>query len=150
MTYIDLNDNNYNDLLNHILKECDEISFHFPLLNEDDYCTGELADDYKKYMEAKQCFVNELMKHGAKQNESGVYQEIKLGYQTQIFRVKLYPGIINKLQQHHLYEWLWWNGLPEDPCFFEKGKCRFGTISHEEIFYVCDPSKDHSFIEKSK
>ena len=152
MTYIDLNNKTtYNDILSYILKICDEISFHFPILEEKEYTNiQDLSEDYMKYESQKKELLSDLFKHGAKQEIGNIYQGIKLGYNTQIIRVKLYPRLIELLRKNHLYDWVWWNALPEDPCFFCKKECRFMTVSHEEIFYVCNNKKDSWIINLIK
>lgn len=148
MYYIDLNNTTkYNDILSYILKTCDEVSFHFPILCEERYNTPYLLEDYKKYQKAKAKLLSELFNHQAKKRTSNIYQNIKLGYTTQIINVKLYPDLIEMIKNNHLYNWVWWNALPEDPCFFSNNECRFITISHEETFYVCDNTKDSSLIK---
>ncbi len=149
MICLDLSDKKiYNTLLQYLIKECDEITFHFPILNEIDYSTDELENDFKLYTSEKEKFLKELFNHGATKEYSKVYQGIRLGYETLIIRVKLYQKLIEKINNHHLFDWVWWNGLPEDPCFFSKNVCRFVTISHEETFYVCDGKKDHWLIQQ--
>lgn len=149
MTCLDLsNGKEYDALLQYVLKECDEVSFHFPVLDEKTYNTEDLADDFKIYTDERQKFLIELFKHGATQEKAKFYQGIRLGYQTQIVRVRLYPKLIERFKKHHLYNWVWWNGLPEDPCFFSQNKCRFLTISHEELFYVYDDKKDCCLIRQ--
>lgn len=149
MTCLDLsNKEKYYRLLEYVLTECDEITFHFPILDEKAYNTGDLAVDYNMYINKKKQFLEELFNHGATREITKVYQGVKLGYETQVIRVRLYPKLIEKIKKHYLYNWLWWNGLPEDPCFFSKKKCRFVTISHEEIFYVCDDKKDCEIIRQ--
>ena len=151
MTYIDLSDkNNYDILLSYILKQCDEISFHFPILDEEAYNINELAEDYKKYEHNKQELLAELFNYGATREIAKTYHGIRLGYETQIIKVKLYPKLIERIKRHHLYDWVWWNALPEDPCFFAKKECRFITISHEETFFVCDEKKDSSLLHKMR
>lgn len=123
MLYLDLTDNKkYSYILKYILKECDDVTFHFPILDKNLYSTKELADDYKLYIDEKQKLLKELFAHGAKQHKSKTYLESKLGFETQIIRVRLYHELIERLKLHHLFEWLWWNGLPEDPCFFSGGE----------------------------
>lgn len=149
MTYLDLsNEKNYNSILQYVLKECDEITFHFPILDEKKYNTNDLAADYKLYTDEKQSFLRELFSHGATQEKARIYQGVRLGYETQVVRVSLYPKLIEKIKKHHLYDWVWWNGLPEDPCFFSKKKCRFVTISHEEMFYIYDDKNDNWLIRQ--
>lgn len=149
MMYLDLTDEKkYLHILQYLLEKCDEITFHFPMLDEKSYNTKELADDYKLYVDARQKFLKELFAHGATQHKSRTYLDSKLGFETQIIKVKLYPDLIERLKSHHLFEWLWWNGLPEDPCFFYGGKCRFVTISHEEIFYICDEKKESLLVNQ--
>ena len=148
MTYLDLsNENKYDSLLSYVLKTCDEISFHFPILDKATYDLPELTQDYARYQHSKQEFLTELFKHGAKQKISKTYQGIRLGYETQIIRVKLYPKLIDRIRNYHLYDWVWWNALPEDPCFFVQNNCRFVTISHEKIFYACDNKLDFAIIK---
>lgn len=147
--HLDLSDKSkYNYLLDYIFRECDEVTFHFPVLEEYKYVNSEFVSEYKKYMDEKQIFLNELFYHGAKQEKSKVYQGIRLGYYTKIIRTKIYPELIDKFKKHHLYDWLWWNVLPEDPCFFSGEKRRFLTVSHEEIFEVCDAKRDHLLIQQ--
>lgn len=147
MTCVDLNnEKKYKILLQHIFKECDEIMFHFPILDRKKYSIEDLASDYDYYIKEKEKFITELFKNGATQKKSKIYQGISLGYETQIIKVKLYPNLMKKLEKHHLYNWLWWNGLPEDPCFFSKNTCRFLTISHEDLFYICDEKQDYDII----
>lgn len=149
MTYLDLsNKEKYDILLQYVLKECDEITFHFPILDEKTYSTDDLAADYKMYTAERQRFLIELFKHGATQEKTRFYQGVKLGYETQIIRVRLYPKLIERIKKYHLYDWVWWNGLPEDPCFFSENKCRFVTISHEETFYVYDDKQDYCLIRQ--
>ena len=99
-------------------------------------------------MDEKQKLLRELFAHGATQQKSNIYQDIKLGYETQIIKVKLYPELIERFKRYHLFEWLWWNGLPEDPCFFSQQKCRFVTVSHEETFYICDERKENLLLQQ--
>lgn len=150
MIYIDLNDKTaYNDILLYIFQICDEVSFHFPIFDEEKFNKfPDLSKDYIRYENRKKELLPEFFKHGAKQEIRNIYQGIKLGYDTRIIRVKLYPQLIEFIQKNHLYDWVWWNALPEDPCFFCKKECRFITISHEELFYVCDKKKDSSLIKK--
>ena len=149
MMYLDLTDEKkYAYILKYLLKECDEVAFHFPILDEKSYNTKELAVDYKLYIDEKQNFLKELFAHSAKQHKSRTYLDSKLGFETQIVQVKLYPELIERLKSRHLFEWLWWNGLPEDPCFFSGGECRFVTISHEEIFYICDEKKERFLVQQ--
>ena len=107
-----------------------------------------MSDDYKLYIGERQKFLKELLSHGAKQNKSKTYLDSKLGFETQIIRVNLYPELIEKIKSQHLFKWLWWNGLPEDPCFFSGEECRFVTISHEEIFYICDEKRDRLLVQQ--
>lgn len=151
MIYIDLNNKKtYNDILLYIFKTCDEVSFHFPILEEKRYNIKGLSEDYMRYEKRKKELLSELFDHGAEREISNIYQGTKLGYSTQIIRVKLYPRLTEMLQKNHLYDWVWWNALPEDPCFFCKKECRFVTISHEEIFYICNNKKDASLIKLIK
>ena len=54
MICLDLSDKKiYNTLLQYLIKECDEISFHFPILNESDYSTDELENDFNLYTSYK-------------------------------------------------------------------------------------------------
>lgn len=149
MKYLDLTDSQkYECILQYLLKECDEVMFHFPILDEKAYGIKELEADYKLYIDSKQTFLKELFNHGATQHTSRTYLDSKVGFETQIIKVKLYPELIKKIESYHLFKWLWWNGLPEDPCFFYKGKCRFVTISHEEMFYVCDEKTDSFLMQQ--
>ncbi|MBE6739891.1 MAG: hypothetical protein E7565_06190 [Ruminococcaceae bacterium] len=149
MMYLDLLDGKkYNLTLQYLISKCDEVTFHFPILDKKSYDIEELSDDYKIYIDQKQKFLKELFSHGATQNKSKVYLDTKLGFETQIIRVKLYSELVEKFKSHHLFDWLWWNGLPEDPCFFSEGKCRFVTISHEEIFYICDEKTDKLLVQQ--
>jgi hypothetical protein len=144
--YLDLtNEEKYAYILQYLLEECDEVTFHFPILDEQTHNIPELADDYKLYIGERQKFLKELFSHGATQNKSKIYLDSKLGFETQIIKVKLYPELIEKFKTNHLFEWVWWKGLPEDPCFFSNNKCRFITISHEEMFYVIN-KKDYEEI----
>ncbi|MBE6777133.1 MAG: hypothetical protein E7542_03360 [Ruminococcaceae bacterium] len=136
MNYWDISDISvYNNVLHNLINECDYVMFHFPILDEKKYKSNELSVDYENYIQKKQVFLKELFEHGAIQKRSMFYQGIKLGYETQIIKVKLYPELVKKFQNNHFFDWLWWNALPEDPCFFKGECCRFVTISHEEIFY---------------
>ena len=137
----------YAVVLPYVLEKCDEVSFHFPILDKDKDGIGEFAEAYEKYERAKREFLEELFKNGAKRAIGKIYQDIRLGYETQIIKVKLYPALKKRIQKHHLYDWLWWNSLPEDLCFFSKGTRRFLTISHEEIFYVFDRKADSLLFE---
>ena len=120
--YLDLLDGKkYNLTLQYLISKCDEVTFHFPILDKKSYDIEELSDDYKIYIDQKQKFLKELFSHGATQNKSKVYLDTKLGFETQIIRVKLYSELVEKFKSHHLFDWLWWNGSPEDPCFFLKG-----------------------------
>lgn len=149
MKYLDLsNQKKYDCTIQYLFKECDEVTFHFPILDKKTHNIPELADDYKLYLSERQKFLNELFSHGAKQYTSKTYLDSKLGFETQIIRVKLYSKLIEKFKSQHLFNWLWWNGLPEDPCFFSGGKCRFVTVSHEEMFYICDENKDGLLIQE--
>lgn len=149
MRYLDLkNKENYDCTIQYLLKECDEVMFYFPIIEEETCNILELADDYILYTEEKQKFLKELFAHGAVQHRSRNYLDSKLGMDAQIIKVKLYPQLVKRLKSYHLFEWLWWNVLPEDPCFFSGGECRFVTISHEEIFYICDEKKDHLLIQQ--
>lgn len=149
MMYLDLTDEKkYAYILKYLLKECDEVTFYFPILDEKTYNIKELAADYKLYIDEKQKFLKELFAHGAKQHKSRTYLDSKLGFEAQIIKVKLYAELIERLKSRHLFEWLWWNGLPEDPCFFTGEKCRFVTVSHEEIFYICDEKNEKSLVQQ--
>ena len=149
MKYLDLrNQKKYDCTIQYLLKECDQVTFHFPILDEKTHNIPELSDDYKLYIGERQKFLKELLSHGAKQNKSKTYLDCKLGFETQIIRVNLYPELIEKFKSQHLFKWLWWNGLPEDPCFFSGEECRFVTISHEEIFYICDEKRDRLLVQQ--
>ena len=149
MRYLDLNNkNNYDKILRYIFKECDEISFYFPLFDEKTKDVPELSEDYEKYMREKGTFLQELFNNGAVQEKSNVYQGRKLGLEAQIIRVKLYPRLIEKIKKHHIYDWVWWNGLPEDLCFFSKKVCRFGSVTHEEMFYINNPKNEQELLNQ--
>ena len=148
MTCIDLNNKKtYDDILLYILKTCDEVSFHFPILEKKKYNIQGLSENYIRYENRKKELLLDLFNYGASREIGNTYQGIKLGYSTQIIRVKLYSQLIEMIKKNHLYDWVWWNALPEDPCFFCKKECRFVTISHEEMFYICDNQKDSSLIK---
>ena len=150
MIYIRLSDDlNYDAFISYVLKECDEVSFHFPILDEKEYSIPELAQDFVRYKRAQQEFLEELFKNGAIQKTSKKYNDISLGYETKIIRVKLYQKLIERIKKHHLYDWVWWNALPEDPCFYSNNECRFITISHEELFCICNEKKDSLLLNKA-
>lgn len=149
MLPLDISDpRKYNILLSYIFEKCDEVSFYFPIFDENTVKIPTIAQDYIKYKSAKCEFLKELFNHGAHSQFSRRYQGMKMGFDMQIINVPLYNKLYDKFKEYHFYNWQWFNNLPEDPCFFYKKKCRFLTVSHEEMFFVCDKQLDSLVIKQ--
>lgn len=140
----------YEYLLSYIFKECDEVSMCFPILNADGYNDPESIKELERYEKAKNDFLHELYCHGARKEISNRYNGMRLCWESKIIRVKPYPQLYEKFKKVHFYDWLWTNAMPEDPCFYKNGICRFMTISHEEQCYLCDKKADKALLAKMR
>ena len=160
MVYVDIENcshNQYNDLINYILKICNNIYFHFPnFKNNSDYWkinydnNGNINQDSVLYLRKNQKLLDLCYKMGAKKYVSYEYLTTRLAYKTQIINVELFPYLEQLIRKHHIFQWQY-NVLPEDLCFFKNDKCRFFSIAHEHQFMIFNETKDDiSFLSNGK
>lgn len=145
---ININTNQYQNLINHILKSCDEIAFQFPGVCPD----GRPLPDCKwqEYHKKSQVFLEKCFQHNAKQTCSRNYYGMRLGDFGKGIHVRFFPFLEQMLLKYHLFDWLMQNGLPEDVCFLKQKQCYVFTCSHEEEFVIYNETEtDVSFLKNN-
>lgn len=123
---IELNEPHYNDLIIYLYNCCDMFSFNFP------NCTGKYG--YHVYRENFRQKLDELNPFIINHYFNYEYNDsIRNGGDPyEIFHIAFTENTIWFLMLGlGLYNWVYPN-LPEDICFYKKGKCFLKSISHEK------------------
>lgn len=149
----DISHVHYDTLLNYVLENCDEFTVRIPKYTVDD-CV-ELSESirnstklmYDVYFDNACNFADTLFgQHIISTRFSNEYCSSCYGDTQKIYRIRLNQEVIEVLQTaEHLFGWKY-PFLPEDPCFYVKGKCLIETISHEGFWRLFSEDKSARFF----
>ena len=128
-----MNEKRYNALIVYLHNCCDMVSFLVP---DYDYAEGiDYEANIQPFMEAIQPFI-------VSHYRSGEYCNRLTGGTYNIYHMAFDKNIIGPLCLGlHLYNWMYPN-LPEDLCFYKKGKCFLKSVAHEKLCWIYAEEED--------
>jgi len=148
----DITDKSYYQLIDYILKRCDMFSYFYPhnnkiivtSKNSEIYPEYEIGfesirpgeDEYIQNVSNLQWRVEYIRNKIIKSYEDVEYVGSTCGCACQITIAQLDESIGGYFKSTSgLYDWIF-PDMPEDLCFFSKGKCWLRSIAHEKLCFI--------------
>ncbi len=163
-----ISDNKYTELVEWLCQKCDMFTFMIPNYGKRveeankavEHFLKEYSEEEKKkfFEEEKQRYVEycskvdeiitPIKKHIHKRYYDTSYCGCDIYYEIEIVEVHLNNDTKNFLIKYsNLCMWTYPN-MPEDVCFYSKGKCFMRTVAHEGILSINNSSETKMFLRK--
>lgn len=155
----------YSKLIDFLLIRCDLISYRLPNYNKFTVTEEALKyypecklgviyrdinnNDFEVYKKNIQFTLDAFEKYCIKEYEDFKYHNSIQGYDSEVKLIKLSDKLIGPLKAiGGLYDWQYPN-MPEDLCFFSKGKCFLKSVAHEKLCFIYTDDKfDMKILKK--
>ena len=154
MLSIDLNlltKEQFIELVNYIYKRCDRFSISIPNFQQKG-CGDKMKMNkfFRVYMETIKPIYDDIEPHVIYKRITKKYMNSKYSHVMEVKVAKLYKGFKQILLENGCF-WNWqYPDMPEDLCFFLGKKCWMLTISHEEVCFIYEETKeDIEMLEKN-
>lgn len=130
----DIKDYKYDDLLSYMTLRCDTFTFVVPDF-ETNSPAGFRSNDFIEYKKRINWRLDALKPYIIKVYNDKDYFGNWQDYYQEIYVVQFNEFSKGCLASSSLYSWKY-PELPEDLCFFSKGKCFLRSVAHEEMCWI--------------
>ena len=155
----DIAKQNYNELIQYLLKKCDIFTFCLPdfgklVRNVDDQRMVQRLDDGSEFYSYKNKVmpkIEKILSHQLKIYHSECYVANSYDREREIYVVSIDEWIdVSFFENDRLFAWRY-PDFPEDLCFYKEGKCFMELVAHEQwcFFYLPDDSLLQFFDDRN-